>query len=75
MNTEIIRVEMKELAIEIQAFASANYDKGYDAIVECWELLDVVEFIIKYEISTLDGFIEEYQPILDNRMEVELEIF
>jgi len=66
---------MTQLVADIKAFCLANYEAGYDAVVECWDAQDYVEFVEDWNISSVKGFVEAYAPVIDNRREIESTAF
>ena len=62
--------QLDELVTELEEFCKANYEKGYDACVECWEKPEWVEFIADFNVTSVEDFVKEYQFIIDHANEI-----
>ena len=58
-----------ELARQVQDYAAARYEAGWDYIVECYEISDLVDLFAREGIKNLDAAIEHFAPIVAVRNE------
>lgn len=61
---------MQNLVTEIKTFCLANYENGYDTIVECYGNTDLIEYIEDHKITCLNDFIKSYAPMISYKNEV-----
>lgn len=66
---------MDKLIAEIKQFCIDNYENGYDAVVECWDYNDYIEWLSIGNKKTLDEFIKSYAVIIERRSEIESTAF
>jgi hypothetical protein len=66
---------MDKLIAEIKAFCVANYENGYDSIVECFDYADMIEYIERNKITSLDDFVRSYAVIIDYKNEIKSTAF
>lgn len=66
---------MTALLNDIKAFCKENYENGYDAVVECWDDSDHMDFIQHNEITSVEQFKKAYAPMIERRQEIEATIF
>lgn len=60
---------------QIKAFCKKNYNNGYDAVVECWDNSDIIEFIEQHNITSVAEFKKAYAPFIEHRNEVKATAF
>lgn len=61
------RMTKRQVAESVMAFAVANYEKGYDWIVECKTLDDIVADMDARGYTTKKQIMEDYGVVTDVR--------
>lgn len=61
---------MNKLINDIKKYTEANYDCGYDCLVECWDDSNYSEWIVKYNVKTLEEFIDSYAFMIDHQDDI-----
>jgi len=58
-----------EIAAAIQAHALTNYEKGWDMVVECWAVSEIVQELREEDINTVEAAIKYFQWLVDMHQE------
>ena len=58
-------INVKDFPELIQLHARANYTKGWDVIVECWENSEIENELAKQNITNLSEAIEYFQKYVE----------
>jgi len=54
---------------EVKAYATANYNNGWDTVVECWEDGDILEALseAQFDMAKTIADIQEYVDVMVDR--------
>ena len=56
---------------KVKLFCIENYNNGYDEFVECYEDIELEEYIIHWEIKSIKDFIEVSRARREYREEIQ----
>jgi hypothetical protein len=60
----------QEIAKAVIAHAEANYNtSGWDVICECWSKDEVIAWVLKYRLNTVEKAIREFKNIAEGNDE------
>jgi len=62
---------MNNTVKKIKAFCIKNYENGYDEFVECYSDMELQQYILENNITSIKSFKESAEPRISYRAEIQ----